>query len=47
MVASESWKEILETNGWSDEFLDSDGFKAALEESETQTQQLLEDLGLV
>ena len=47
MVASETWKEILETNGWSDEFLDSEGFKSALEESETQTQQLLEDLGLV
>ena len=47
MVASETWKEILETNGWSDEFLDSEGFGAALEESETETQQLLEDLGLV
>lgn len=47
MVASDAWKEILETNGWSDEYLDSEGFAAALEESQTQTQQLLEDLGLV
>lgn len=47
MVASDAWKDILETNGWSDEYLDSEGFAAALEESQTQTQQLLEDLGLV
>ena len=47
MVASDSWKEILETNGWSDEYLNSAEFTDALEEAQTQTEQLLKDLGLV
>lgn len=46
LVASDSWKETLTTNGWSDEYLDSAEFATRLTEVQTQTEQLLKDLGL-
>lgn len=47
VVKSDSWKEVLETNGWSDEWLGSDDFGTELTSVQEQTQQLLADLGLV
>lgn len=47
MVESDAWQEILTTNGWSDEYLDSEEFTSQLEEEQTNTEQLLKDLGLV
>jgi putative tricarboxylic transport membrane protein len=47
LVESEAWQEILTTNGWSDEYLDSEEFTTQLEEEQTNTEQLLKDLGLV
>ena len=47
MVESDAWQEILSTNGWSDEYLDSGEFTSQLEEEQTNTEQLLKDLGLV
>ncbi|BCW62834.1 tripartite tricarboxylate transporter substrate binding protein [Arthrobacter sp. StoSoilB22] len=43
---SSTWKETLKTNGWSDQFLDSDKFAADLEEQQTSTQEILTTLGL-
>jgi putative tricarboxylic transport membrane protein len=43
---SASWTEIRDTNGWSDEFLDSDGFTSELTTQEADAQTLLEELGL-
>lgn len=47
MVKTDAWQEILTTNGWSDEYLDSEEFTSQLEEEQTNTEQLLKDLGLV
>jgi putative tricarboxylic transport membrane protein len=47
LVESEAWNEIRTTNGWSDEYLNSEEFAAELQEQTESTQQLLEDLGLV
>lgn len=47
LVESETWNELRETAGWSDEYLTSAEFAAALEQEEADTQALLEDLGLV
>lgn len=46
LVESNTWKETLETNGWSNEYLDSDAFKAELETQQTKTQEILTTLGL-
>jgi putative tricarboxylic transport membrane protein len=46
LVESESWKETMKTNGWSNEYLDSDAFKASLETEQTKTQEILTTLGL-
>jgi putative tricarboxylic transport membrane protein len=43
---SESWSEIRDTNGWSDQFLDTDGFAKELTTQEADAQTLLQDLGL-
>lgn len=43
---SETWAETRETNGWSDQFLDSDEFTEQLKTDETDAQTLLEELGL-
>ncbi|GAA3598192.1 Bug family tripartite tricarboxylate transporter substrate binding protein [Agrococcus terreus] len=47
LVESDAWNEIRTTNGWSDEYLDSEEFAAELQEQTESTRQLLEDLGLV
>jgi putative tricarboxylic transport membrane protein len=43
---SGAWSKTRETNGWSDEFLDSDAFKTELDKQQTDTEALLKDLGL-
>lgn len=46
LVESNTWKETLETNGWSNEYLDSDAFKTELETQQSDTQEILTTLGL-
>ena len=46
LVESETWKETLKTNGWSNEYLESDKFASELETQQTQTQEILTTLGL-
>jgi putative tricarboxylic transport membrane protein len=46
LTESDSWKETLESNGWSNEYMDSDQFKADLETQQTKTQEILTTLGL-
>lgn len=43
---SETWTEVRETNGWSDEFLDTDAWTEELAIQEADAQTLLTDLGL-
>lgn len=43
---SASWAKVRETNGWSDQFLDSDKFTEQLKTDETDAQTLLQELGL-
>ena len=43
---SASWKKARETNGWSDEYLDSDAFSSQLEKEQVATEQTLKELGL-
>ncbi|MFF2345997.1 Bug family tripartite tricarboxylate transporter substrate binding protein [Pseudarthrobacter sp. NPDC058119] len=46
LVESNTWKETVKTNGWSNEYLDSDKFKADLESQQTKTHDILTTLGL-
>lgn len=46
LVESDSWKETLETNGWSNEYLDSDAFKTELASEQTKTEEIITTLGL-
>ncbi|MFK0007823.1 Bug family tripartite tricarboxylate transporter substrate binding protein [Paenarthrobacter sp. NPDC090520] len=46
LVETETWKETVKTNGWSDEYLDSDKFKADLESQQAKTHDILTTLGL-
>jgi putative tricarboxylic transport membrane protein len=46
LVESETWKETMESNGWSNEYLDSDAFTADLESEQADTEEILTTLGL-
>jgi len=46
LTQTEGWKSVLKTNGWSNEYLDSDAFTTELETVQTATQKILKDLGL-
>lgn len=46
LTQSESWKEVLETNGWSDEYLNSDAFTKELAADQSEVEEILTDLGL-
>ena len=43
---SAAWSEVRDTNGWSDEFLDSEEFATQLEADEKDANTLLTELGL-
>lgn len=46
LVQTESWKQTLESNGWSDEFMPTDEFKPELEIQQTDVEGILAELGL-
>ncbi|WP_210496910.1 tripartite tricarboxylate transporter substrate-binding protein [Microvirga antarctica] len=47
VVASKSWKDILQTNGWNDEYLAGDDFKTYIANETTRITEILTQLGLV
>jgi putative tricarboxylic transport membrane protein len=47
MHDSQEWQEILETNGWTDDFKTGDEFAAFLEEQDERVSGTLEELGLI
>ncbi|MBD8065622.1 tripartite tricarboxylate transporter substrate binding protein [Devosia sp. PTR5] len=47
MANSDTWKSILETNGWTDMYMAGDEFKAQLESDIESTTAVLKDVGLV
>ncbi|MFF2317803.1 Bug family tripartite tricarboxylate transporter substrate binding protein [Arthrobacter sp. NPDC058097] len=46
LTQSNTWKETLKTNGWSDQYLDSDKFAEDLKTQQSSTQEILTTLGL-
>ncbi|MFE9202439.1 Bug family tripartite tricarboxylate transporter substrate binding protein [Micromonospora sp. NPDC007230] len=46
LTDSAGWADLLKTKGWSNEFLDSDAFRTELAAQQTQTEQMLKELGL-
>ncbi|WP_459642462.1 Bug family tripartite tricarboxylate transporter substrate binding protein [Kineococcus sp. NUM-3379] len=46
MHASQSWKDLLATNDWDDEYLSGAEFEAFLDEEETRVEGVLKDIGL-
>jgi len=47
VVKSKTWKDILKTNGWNDEYLAGDDFKKYIEAETTRVTEILTQLGLV
>jgi putative tricarboxylic transport membrane protein len=47
MHDSQEWQEILETNGWTDDFKTGDEFATFLEEQDDRVSGTLEELGLI
>jgi putative tricarboxylic transport membrane protein len=47
VVKSKTWKDILKTNGWNDEYLAGDAFKSYIETETQRVTEILTQLGLV
>ena len=47
VVKSKTWKDILKTNGWNDEYLAGDDFKTYIETETKRVTEILTQLGLV
>ena len=47
VVKSKTWKDVLKTNGWNDEYLAGDSFKAYIETETKRVTEILTELGLV
>jgi putative tricarboxylic transport membrane protein len=47
MHDSQEWQEVLETNGWTDDFKTGDEFATFLEEQDDRVSGTLEELGLI
>ena len=47
VVKSNTWKDLLKTNGWNDEYLAGDAFKTYIETETKRVTEILTQLGLV
>ena len=47
VVKSKTWKDMLKTNGWNDEYLAGDSFKTYIETETKRVTEILTQLGLV
>ena len=47
VVKSKTWKDVLKTNGWNDEYLAGDSFKTYIETETKRVTEVLTQLGLI
>ena len=47
MHETDDWQQVVEDNGWTDDFITGDDFGTFIEEQDERVAQTLEDLGLL
>jgi putative tricarboxylic transport membrane protein len=47
MHETDDWQQVVEDNGWTDDFITGDDFATFIEEQDERVAQTLEDLGLL